>query len=174
MQTKVTVFKHCLMPILLYGSETWTLYAHEIKQLRTVQQRHLRNIMRIKWDDFVSNEEVLRRSKSVDVEVILAQNRLRWLGHIARMDNSRTVKKLFYGELALGNTPIGRPRLRYKDNIKALLKTGDILQSGNESVLDRPNWRRNVSFVCEKLNARRVEVYEKMRERRKRLKEYFI
>ena len=46
------------MPILLYGSETWTLYAHEVQQLRTVQQRHLRNIMRIKWDDFVSNEEV--------------------------------------------------------------------------------------------------------------------
>ena len=48
--------------------------------------------MCIKWDDFVSNEEVLRRSKPVDVEVILAQNRLRWLGHIARMENSRTVK----------------------------------------------------------------------------------
>ena len=124
--------------------------------------------MRIKWDDFVSNEEVLRRSKTVDVEFILAQNRLRWLGHIARMDNSRTVKKLFYGELVLGTRRIGRQRLGYKDNIKTLLKNGDILQSWNESVLYRPNWRHNVSFVCEKLNARRVEVYEKRRERRKR------
>ena len=122
--------------------------------------------MRIKWDDFVSNEEVLRRSKPVDVEVILAQNRLRWLGHIAGMDKCLNCQKLFYGELVLGSRPIGRPRLRYKDNIKALLKTGDILQPWNESVLDRLNWRRNVSFVCEKLNARRVEVYEKRRERR--------
>ena len=167
-RTKVTVFNQCLMPILLYGSETWTLYAHEVKQLRTVQQRHLRNIMRIKWDDFVSNEEVLKRSNSTDVEVILAKNRLRWLGHVARMDSSRTVKQLFYGELVQGNRPIGRPRLRYKDNIKALLKTGGILQSWNESVLDRPTWRRNVSFVCEKLNEKRVEMYERRKERRKR------
>ena len=40
MHTKDTVFKQCLMPILLYGSETWALSAHKIKQLRTVQQRH--------------------------------------------------------------------------------------------------------------------------------------
>ena len=156
------------MPILLYGSETWTLYAHEVKQLRTVQRRHLRNIMRIKWDDFVSNEEVLRTSNSVYVGVILAQNRLRWLGHIARMDNSRTVKEPFYGELVLGSGPIGRPHLRYKDKIKALLKTGDILQSWNELVLDRPAWRLNVSFVYEKLNVERVEVYERRKDRRKR------
>ena len=91
-RTKVTVFNQCLMHILLYGSETWTLYSHEIKQLRTVQQRHLRNILHIKWDDFVSNEEILKRSNSVDIEVMLAQNRLYWLSHIARMDNSRTVK----------------------------------------------------------------------------------
>ena len=84
------------------------------------------------------------------------------------MDKCLNCQKLFYGELVLGSRPIGRPRLRYKDNIKALLKTGDILQPWNESVLDRLNWRRNVSFVCEKLNARRVEVYEKRRERRKR------
>ena len=167
-RTKVIVFNECLMHILLYGSETWTLYSHEIKQLRTVQQRHLRNILRIKWDDFVSNEEILRRSNSVDIEVMLAQNRLGWLGHITRMDNSRTVKQIFYGELVQGNRPVGRPRLRYKDNIKALLKTGDILHSWNESVSDRPGWRRNVSSVCEKLNAKRVETYERRKERRKR------
>ena len=167
-RTKVTVFNQCLMPILLYGSETWTLFAHEIKQLRSVQQRHLRNIMNIKWDDFVSNEEVLRQSNSTDIEVILAQNRLRWLGHIARMDENRTVKQLFYGELVSGNRPIGRPRLRFKDNIKALLRTGRILQSWNELVLDRPGWRRNTLLVCEKLNVARIDKYERRSAQRKR------
>ena len=55
--TKVTVFNQCLMHVLLHSSETWTLYAHEVKQLRTVQQRYLRNIMNIKWDDYVSNRQ---------------------------------------------------------------------------------------------------------------------
>jgi len=57
------------------------------------------------------------------------------------MDNNRTFKQLFYGELAVENRLIGRPRLRYKDNIKALFKVGDILQPWNALVLDRSGWR---------------------------------
>ena len=52
---KVAVYNQCLMPLLMYGSETWTLYQHEIMQLRTIQQRHLRLILNIKWDDYISN-----------------------------------------------------------------------------------------------------------------------
>ena len=62
-------------------------YAHEIKQLRTVQQRHLRSILKIRWNNFVSNlsnESVLDRSNVDDVEV------LGWLGHVCRMGNERT------------------------------------------------------------------------------------
>ena len=47
--TKIKVYAHCLMPLLTYGCETWTLYRHNIAQLRTVQQRHLRRILKIRW-----------------------------------------------------------------------------------------------------------------------------
>ena len=73
--TKISVYKQCLLPILLYGSETWTLYSQEVKQLRTIQQRHLRSILKIRWFDFVANEEVLAKSDVVDIEVLLAQSR---------------------------------------------------------------------------------------------------
>ena len=68
---KGAVYNQCLMPPLtcIYGSETWTLYQHEVKQLRTMQQRHLRLILNIKWDDYISNEEVLRRVDVEDMEV---------------------------------------------------------------------------------------------------------
>ena len=61
---------------LTYGCETWTLYRQNISQLRTVQQRHLRNILRIKWSDYVSNEEVLRRADTEDIEIMLNKSRL--------------------------------------------------------------------------------------------------
>ena len=60
--TKIIVYKQCLLLILLYGSETWTLYSQEVKQLRTIQQRHLRSILKNRWFDFVANEEVLAKS----------------------------------------------------------------------------------------------------------------
>ena len=90
--TKIAVYKQCLLPILLYGSETWTLYSYEIRQLRTFQQRHLRSIMKIKWDDYVSNEQVLSRANIDDIEILLAKSRLRWLGHVGRMEDVRAAK----------------------------------------------------------------------------------
>ena len=75
--TKVAVYNQCLMPLLMYGSETWTLYQHEIMQLRTIQQRHLPLILNIIWDDYISNEEVLRRIDVEDLEVMLVRTRLR-------------------------------------------------------------------------------------------------
>ncbi|KAK2556377.1 hypothetical protein P5673_021605 [Acropora cervicornis] len=72
---------------MVYGSETWTLYKHQIKKLRTIQQRHLRSILKIKWDDYVTNDEVLDRAMAEDVENILIRNRLRWVGmlYVCRM-----------------------------------------------------------------------------------------
>lgn len=167
MITKMKVYKQCLIPILLYGSETWTLYAHEIRQLRTLQQRHIRSILKIKWDDFVSNEEVLRRSNVEDIEISLAKSKLRWLGHVLRMDDSRAVKKLFYGERTDGSRPVGRPKLRFKDNLKSLLKIGNLLDVWQEEALDRVRWRSRIMHVCAKLNEKRVRSYERRKEKRK-------
>ena len=77
LSTKLKVYVQCLTPLLTYGCETWTLYRYNINQLRTVQQRHLRKILRIKWSDYVSNEEVLRRADAEDIEITLIKSRLR-------------------------------------------------------------------------------------------------
>ena len=127
LKTEVSVYIQCLIPILLYGSETWTLYVKEIKELRTIQLRHLRLIMKIKWD-------VLKREGE---EVLFAENRLHWLGHVARMDDSRMVKLLLFGELADGTRTVGRPRLRFKDSCKNLIKIGGSLDHWTELIVDR-------------------------------------
>lgn len=90
-------------------------HCKNINQLRTVQQRHLRRILKIKWDDYVSNEDVLLRADVEDIELTLSRNRLRWLGHVSRMRSESPVKELLYGEFVEGTHAIGRPKLRYKD-----------------------------------------------------------
>ena len=37
-ETKLKVYNKCVIPLLLYGSETWTFYRHHVKQFRTIQQ----------------------------------------------------------------------------------------------------------------------------------------
>ena len=91
----------------------WTLYCHHIKLLRTVQRRHLRSALKIKWDHYITNGEVLNRAKSADFEITLIKNRLRWIGRVARMPEGRPLKALLYGELAYDSRKIGRPLLWY-------------------------------------------------------------
>ena len=129
------------MPLLLYGCETWILYRHQMKQLRTIQQRHLKRIRKIRWDDFISNDKILKRTNTDDIKIMLVRSRIRLLGHVSRMDNDKTVKCLLYGELNEGMRPVGRPKLRYKDTCKSILKTGDACNNWHHFVTDQPLWK---------------------------------
>lgn len=95
------------------GSKTRThLYRHEV---RAIQQRHLPLIFNIKWNQLVSNKEVLKRADVEDIEPKLARNRLRWLRHFCCMDDNRPVKQRLYCELACASRPVVWPTFLYRD-----------------------------------------------------------
>ena len=61
--TKLRIYSTCMLPVLLYGSETsWTLIQADWKKLDSFHLRCQRRILHISWDDFVSNDEVLQRT----------------------------------------------------------------------------------------------------------------
>ena len=57
---------------------------------------------------------------------ILHRRRLRWFGHVKRMNQSRIPIDLLYCELVEGSRPWGSPHLRYKDLWKRDLKACNI------------------------------------------------
>ena len=141
-QTKVAVYRACIVGTLLYGSESWTTYAGQEKRLNTFHMRCLHRILSISWTDKVSNNEVLERADIPSMFTLLRQRRLRWLGHVHRMEDGRIPKDLLYGELESGSRPVGRPKLRFKDVCKRdMLATG--LPTGNweTHAADRGEWR---------------------------------
>ena len=158
------------MPLIMYGSETWTLNHQQVRQLRTVQQRHLRRILKIKWDHYISNEEVLGRVCAEDIEILLVRSRLRWLGHESKMEDDRQVKSLLYDDLAEGTRNVGRPKLRYKDTCKSALKCGNAQGEWKAKVENRTEWRHVICQICNKVNETRVNAYERQRDKRRRKK----
>ena len=52
---------------LMYGAETWVLYRKQIGLVERFHQRCLRSILGIKWQDHVSNEEVLKRASMCSI-----------------------------------------------------------------------------------------------------------
>ena len=143
----IVIFHHsyCILSTLLYGSESWTTYSRHEKKLNSFHQRCLRRILHIKWQDKISNTEVLEHANMRSIYTILCERRLHWLGHVKRMDPGRIPKDLLYGELAEGSRHAGLPKLRFKDVCKRDMKRCNIDSNSWESIADdRPSWRQTV------------------------------
>ena len=61
----------------------------------------------------------MSRAGLLSMYILLRQRRLRWLGHVSRMDDGRI-------PLALGRRTTGHPHLRYKDVCVRDMKSVDI------------------------------------------------
>ena len=66
LSTKLKIYKAVVIPSLLYGCETWTLYRRHIKQLEQFHTHSLRNIMGIRWQDKITNQELSSRQSQSD------------------------------------------------------------------------------------------------------------
>ena len=108
-ETKALIYQTCVLSTLLYWSETWTLYADQERRLNSFHMRCLRNILKIKWQDRIPDTEVRKRAGTQSLYPILWSRRLRWLGHIACMDNSRIPKQILYGELSEAHVTLNDP-----------------------------------------------------------------
>ena len=126
LSTKIQVYHAVVVPTLLYGCATWVLYRKQIRLLERFHQRCLHSIMGIKWQEYVINKEVLKRASLPSLECTLLQQQLRWAGHVARMEDSRMPKAVFFGELREGKRKCGAPKKRYKDQLKKQLSLTEI------------------------------------------------
>ena len=106
--------------------------------------RCLRRILSISWQDHITNSAVLERAGIPSIYTLLRQRRLRWIGHVHRMDEGRIPKQLLYGELAQGKRPVGRPKLRFKDVVKRDMQAiGLPIDSWETLASDRGAWKTN-------------------------------
>ena len=166
--TKLKVYKAIILPTLLYGAESWVHYRKHLRSLDRFHQRCLRKIIKVHWFDFVSNNEVLKRTKCLSIHAILQKTQLRWAGHVSRMGDHRLPKITLFGELATGFRTRGSPKFRYKDSLKQTLKSCRINHRNWVSeAADRKNWRQKIFKGTMRAEAGRRVNNELLREKRK-------
>ena len=61
-QTKIAVYRACIVSTLIYGSESRATYAGQEKRLHTFHMRCLCRILLISWTDKVTNSAVLEKA----------------------------------------------------------------------------------------------------------------
>jgi hypothetical protein len=119
---KVKIYKTIILPVFLYGCETWSLTLREEHRLRVFENRVLRIIFGPKRDEVTGewrnlhNEELHNLYSSPDIIRQIKSRRMRWAGHVARMGEERKVYKVLAGKPE-GKRPLGRPRRRWEDGI---------------------------------------------------------
>ncbi|KAJ4430424.1 hypothetical protein ANN_22640 [Periplaneta americana] len=160
---KVRIYKTVILPVLLYGCETWTLTLREEHRLRVYENKVLRTIFGAKRDEVTGEWRKLHNTKlhalysSPDIIRNIKSRRLRWAGHVARMGESRNAYRVLVGRPE-GKRPLGRPRRRWEDNIKM-----DVREVGYDDrdwinlAQDRDRWR---AYVRAAMNLRLSQVAE--------------
>ena len=91
------LYKSLVLTILLYGGESWPMTQDQTARLERFHQRQLRIILGIKWYHFVPNEEALARTRVRSITDELRLRRVRWLGHVVRLDKGRALRHLLFG-----------------------------------------------------------------------------
>jgi hypothetical protein len=81
---------------------------------------------------------LITKYKSQDIITVIEIRRLEWLGHVIRMDETRSVKNIFEGKLE-GRRGRGRPRLRWINDVEDdLRKLG--VKRWRTKAMDRVEW----------------------------------
>jgi hypothetical protein len=88
-QTKIESFNSLVMSVLTYGSETWKTTEGDKKKLDTLQNRCLRQLLKVRWPDKTSNEELHRRTRTTKASETIKGRKWKWIGHELRMENTR-------------------------------------------------------------------------------------
>eukprot|EP00923_Selenidium_pygospionis_P040756 GHVN01070515.1.p1 GENE.GHVN01070515.1~~GHVN01070515.1.p1 ORF type:complete len:1235 (-),score=133.71 GHVN01070515.1:257-3961(-) len=124
LKTKKTIYQAIVLPSLLYGAETWTLLEGQQRRIESFHLRCMRAILKIRWTDFVSNQQVRVRFGSRRISSHILEKQLSWLGHVLRSRDTSLTKNVMCGELEEKRPAHGTPK-RWRDGvIKHLRKVG--------------------------------------------------
>jgi hypothetical protein len=87
----------------------------------------------------LTNEKIYPNIKKTTKTETIRLHRLRWFGHVQRMEENRIPKRVLY--MNLETRPRGRPRNRWLDEVR---EDGRMVggEEWQENVYDREEWKR--------------------------------
>ena len=138
---------------MTYGADTWTVTSKREKMLMTGKRKILSKIYgptkENGWWRIKTNEELMTKYKTPDIVSIIKIRRLEWLGHVIRMNETRSVKKIFEGKLE-GRRGRGRPRLGWINDVEYDLRKLSV-KRWRTKALEREEWTSIIKAAKAKL-----------------------
>jgi hypothetical protein len=124
---KIITYRIIILPTVLYGCETCPLTLSEEHRLRVFQKRVLRKLFGSKRNEVTGGWEKLHNELlhkfyySPIIIRMIESRRMRWIERAVRIGEKTNAYRILVGKPE-GKRPLGRPKLRWVDNVKMDLR----------------------------------------------------
>jgi hypothetical protein len=101
---KIKIYRTIILPVVLYGCETWSLTLREERRLKVFDNRVLRGLFGAKRDEVTGECRKLHNEELNDLYSlpnnvrVVKSRRMRWARHVARMGKERGVHRVLVGK----------------------------------------------------------------------------
>ena len=148
-KTKIHLFKTLERPVLLYGYETWKITKRDEKQLDTFQTKCLRRILRIRWQQRITNSRILEISGMENISCEVRRRRWNWIGHILRREGNEDCKTAL-GWQPEGKRARGRPKTTWQRTVEKERNTAGWISWNATKIAarDRSKWKECITALC--------------------------
>jgi hypothetical protein len=113
-KAKLKLYCSVIRPVVTYACETWTLKETIINRLMVFERKVLRKIFGPTNENGIwriKTNQKLDKIKHKNIINFIRAQKLGWLGHIERMQETRMVKAI-HSWKPISRRPIGRPKIR--------------------------------------------------------------
>ncbi len=117
MGVRGALFNALVVPHLLYATEAMASTTDVSGKLEVAYMSKVRQMVGARWWMHMSNERVLQRAALPSMTNLIRRQRLRWAGHVLRMPQSRTQRKLIWWKPAGAKRSAGGQRKRWIDTV---------------------------------------------------------
>lgn len=154
--TKIHIYHALILPVVMYGSEAWELSVKDCNRLLIFERRVLRMIYGALCINGVwrsrHNSELETLYDDANIVLKIKTQRLRWLGHVYRMEEDAPPKKSVFTN-PMGSRAKGRPKMRWNDAVDDDLKKLRIKTTWKSKAENRDEWR---DFLCQVKTLKRL------------------